>query len=209
MILKRLEFEDVSHLAETMIAMLGDVDDDYPVITAYGNYDVIKELLEELIADGFGIVGSICLEDIDSSGYDKEFVLYLTEDGVSTYKIFNGERYLNETSDIAFVHEECNSKILDYIESKFVYEFGYEEDEDDEYDCANCDLDDCIRCGCGELESKDGDSESDNKDAYTITVKCHLDTDEAEKIISDMKRDVEQMHSMFVEMDAFRRMFRW
>lgn len=207
--MKRLDFEDVSHLAETMISMLGDVNDDYPVITAYGNYDVIRKLLEELISDGFGIIGSIYLEDIDSSGYDKEFALYLTEDGVATYKMFDEDRYFNEFPDIAFVHEECNSKILDYIESKFVYEFGYEEDEDDEYDCATCVLDDCIRCGCGELESKDGDSESDNKDTYTITVKYHLDTDEAEKIIADMKKDVEQMHDMFVEMDAFRRIFRW
>lgn len=207
--MKRLDFEDVSHLAETMISMLGDVNDDYPVITAYGNYDVIRKLLEELISDGFGIIGSIYLEDIDSSGYDKEFALYLTGDGVATYKMFDGDRYFNEFPDIAFVHEECNSKILDYIESKFVYEFGYEEDEDDEYDCDTCVLDDCIRCGCGELESKDGDSESDNKDDYTITVKYHIDTDEAEKIIADMKKDVEQMHDMFVEMDAFRRIFRW
>lgn len=206
--MKRIEFEDVSHLAETMIAMLGGIDDDYPVITAYGKYEVIRELLEELIADGFGIYKSIELEDYEISNYDKEYALDLFEDGVCVYKMWNEDHYLLGESDVAFVHEECNSKILDYIDSKFVYEFGCEEDEfdNDEYDCCGRDLDDYVHCG--ELKSND-DSESDNKDTYTITVKCDIDTDEAEKIINDMEKRVEHMNDMFREMDNFRRLFRW
>lgn len=151
--MKRLEFDNVpvSELLEAMVDVfnLSDYDDEYPVITAYGKYDVIKELLEEFIANGFEISGDICLESPDSTGYEKEFALYLTEDGVSVCKIFEDGRYLNEYPDVAFVHEDCNSKMLQYIESKLVYEFAFDDSDDeleDEYDISCCDDCDYYEC---------------------------------------------------------------
>ena len=108
--MKRLEFNDIYEVMDVMSESLDNLCDSdlYPVITAYGKYDVIKELLEEFLADGFEISGDICLEAPDSTGYDKEFALYLTEDGVSVCKIFENGKYLNEYPDVAFVHEDCN-----------------------------------------------------------------------------------------------------
>lgn len=153
--MKRLEFNTmpVSELLEAMIDTfdLWDTgDDDYPAITAYGKYEVIKELLEEFIANGFEINGSICLEDPCSTGYEKEFALYLTEDGVSVCKIFEDGRYLNEYPDVAFVHEDCNSKMLKNIESRMIFEFAFddelEDDIEDDYDESCCDDCDCYEC---------------------------------------------------------------
>lgn len=152
--MKRLEFDNVpvSELLEAMVDVfnLSDYDDEYPVISAYGKYDVIKELLEEFLADGFEISGDICLESPDSTGYEKEFALYLTEDGVSVCKIFEDGRYLNEYPDVAFVHEDCNSKMLKNIESRMIFEFAFDDEleddfefEDDESCCDDCD---CYEC---------------------------------------------------------------
>lgn len=156
--MKRLEFDNVpvSELLEAMVDVfnLSDYDDEYPVITAYGKYEVIKELLEEFIANGFEINGSICLEDPCSTGYEKEFALYLTEDGVSVCKIFENGRYLNEYPDVAFVHEDCNSKLLKNIESKLVYEFAFDDELEDDYDESCCDDCDCYECD-NRLRSKD------------------------------------------------------
>lgn len=163
--MKRLEFDNVpvSELLEAMVDVfnLSDYDDEYPVITAYGKYEVIKELLEEFIANGFEINGSICLEDPCSTGYEKEFALYLTEDGVSVCKIFEDGRYLNEYSDVAFVHEDCNSKLLKNIDSRLIYEFAFndkcDDDEDeieDDYNESCCDDCDCYECD-NRLRSKD------------------------------------------------------
>lgn len=157
--MKRLEFNTmpVSELLEAMIGTfdLWDAgDDEYPVITAYGKYDVIKELLEEFLANGFEINGCICLEDPDATGYEKEFALYLTEDGVSVCKIFEDGRYLNEYPDVAFVHEDCNSKLLKNIESRMIFEFALDDDCDfddkddieDDYNESCCDDCDCYEC---------------------------------------------------------------
>lgn len=154
--MKRLEFNDIYEVMDTMSESYDNLceNDLYPVITAYGKYDVIKELLEEFLADGFEISGDICLETPDSTGYDKEFVLYLTEDGVSVCKTFEHGKYLNDYPDVAFVHEDCNSKMLKNIESKLIFEFAFDDELEDDYDESCCDDCDCYECD-NRVRSKD------------------------------------------------------
>ena len=135
--MNRLDFGYPFDLADTITALLGDIDDDYPVISVYGKYDVIKELLEDLIASGVSIANEIELQDYDVAHYDKEFVLYLTKNGVNVEKTWNNDTYYYGSADISFIHEDCNSKLIKYVDSKTIYEFGY--DEDDECDCDECD----------------------------------------------------------------------
>ena len=190
--MRRLEFNTlpVPELLEAMISTFdlydsGD-DDEYPVITAYGKYDVIKELLEGFLADGFEISGDICLETSDSTGYDKEFALYLTEDGVSVCKIFENGKYLNEYPDVAFVHEDCNSKMLKNIESKLIFEFAFDDefgDDEDEFDNDDscCDDCDCYECD-NRIRSND--------------IKCHETV--ADKLVEYSKDDNGDLHGFTV-----------
>ena len=133
--MNRLDFDCPFDLADTITALLGDIDDDYPVISVYGKYDVIKDILEDLIMSGVSIANEIELQDYDVAHYDKEFVLYLTTNGVNVEKTYDVESdtYLSGSADISFIHEDCSSKLIKYVDSKTIYEFGY--DEDDECDC--------------------------------------------------------------------------
>ena len=140
--MNRLDFDYPFDLADTITALLGDIDDDYPVISVYGKYDVIKDILEDLIMSGVSIANEIELQDYDVAHYDKEFVLYLTKNGTNVEKTWNNDTYYYGSADISFIHEDCNSKLIKYVDSKTIYEFGY--DEDDECDCDECeDCDDC------------------------------------------------------------------
>ena len=133
--MNRLDFDCPFDLADTITALLGDIDDDYPVISVYGKYDVIKDVLEDLIASGVSIANEIELQDYDVAHYDKEFVLYLTTNGVNVEKTYDVESdtYLSGSADISFIHEDCNSKLIKYVDSKTIYEFGY-----DDCDCDEC-----------------------------------------------------------------------
>ena len=149
----RLEFNCVFDLADTLQAMLGDVVDDYPLISVYGKYDVIKSLLEDLIMSGVKIANEIELEDYDVAHYDKPFVLYLSTYGANVEKAYRDGSYLYGAGNISFVHEDCNSKLLPYVQSDVIYEFGIT-DEDDECDCEEC------QCACKDKEiaiETDGD----------------------------------------------------
>ena len=63
--MNRLDFDCPFDLADTITALLGDIDDDYPVISVYGKYDVIKDILEDLIMSGVSIANEIELQDYD------------------------------------------------------------------------------------------------------------------------------------------------
>ena len=143
--MNRLDFDCPFDLADTITALLGDIDDDYPVISVYGKYDVIRELLEDLIASGVSIANEIELQDYDVAHYDKEFTLYLTKNGINVEKTWNNGTYYYGGGNISFIHEDCSSKLIKYVDSKTIYEFGY--NEDDECDC-DCD-------GCEDFEEKE------------------------------------------------------
>jgi len=139
--LERLEFDCDFDLVEKIETILVDIDDEYPLISVYGKYDVIKTILEDLITDGFHIVNEIELEDYNVSYYDKEFILYVTEDGVNAEKAYYDDKYIYCGGNVSFVHEDCSSALLKYIESDKIYEFGYsdEDEEDTEDKYSDCD----------------------------------------------------------------------
>lgn len=187
--MKRLEFNDIYEVMDVMSESYDNLCDSdlYPIITAYGKYDVIKELLEGFLADGFEISGDICLETPDSTGYDKEFILYLTEDGVSVCKAFEYGKYLNEYPDVAFVHEDCNSKMLKNIESKLIFEFTFD-DEHDEKDDDEFDNDDscCDDCDCYECDNR----------IRSKDIKCHETV--TDKLVEYSKDDNGDLHGFTV-----------
>ena len=169
--MNRLDFDYPFDLADTITALLGDIDDDYPVISVYGKYDVIKNILEDLIMSGVSIANEIELQDYDVAHYDKEFVLYLTKNGVNVEKTWNDDTYYYGSADISFIHEDCNSKLIKYVDSKTIYEFGYDEDECD----GDCSCDEC-ECAC----KNDEKPVATSKESYFINGKS-VDKSEFDK----------------------------
>ena len=138
--MERIEFEDIYDLAEIMDSYVTSnvSEHEYPIISAYVDYKLAKTLVEILISMGNSIGAILELEDYEMSHYDKEYCIYLTEDGITCEKTFNDGSYYNGGGDISYVHEDCNSKLLSHIDSKTIYEFGIDEDY--------CDCDDCEEC---------------------------------------------------------------
>ena len=206
--MKRIEFNCICELAEFMDDYIASniSEYEYPTISAYANYDEIKILAETLIRFGNPIGSIFELEDYEMCDSNKEYVLYLTEDGVAVEKIHHEDGYYNGGGDISFVHEDCNSKLLSHIDSRFIYEFSFGEcgEDDEECDCDEC----CECCDCNKEDNTECTVKSDD-DGYSITVRCNLDADEAMKAIKDMENRMERMNDMFREMDNFRRLLRW
>lgn len=162
--MKRIEFGCICELAAIMDDYIWDntFEDEYPVVSAYVKCEEAKLLVERLIEFGNPIGAILELEDYEMSHYDKEYVVYLSEDGVTCEKTYHKDDYYNGGGDISFVHEDCSSKLLNHIDSEFIYEFAVGEcdecyDEDYDYDC---DCDEC--CGCDDTNDKELDIESDD-----------------------------------------------
>ncbi len=218
--MERLEFGYDYGLVNEIETLL-EGNDDYTLISVYGKYDIIKTLLEDLIAEDFCIANEIELEDYAISNYDKEFVLYVKEDGVNVEKAYHYDEYLYSGGNISFVHEDCSSALLKYIESDKVYEFGYNDEENGDYDNEESDQEHEYMVNGKPVSVKEYNDfvskfapdkviESDNKSGngdYSISVKYNLDANEVLKIIDDMERRMAHINDMFHEMDNFRRLF--
>ena len=206
--MNRLDFDCPFDLADTITALLGDINDDYPVISVYGMYDVIKDILEDLIASGVSIANEIELQDYDVAYYDKEFVLYLTVNGINVEKIWHDDTYYYGSADISFIHEDCNSKLLSYVDSKTIYEFGY--DGDDECCCDECE------CAC-KKDEKPTTTSTATKSTYKINNKevskeeFDKKYEEFEEMYLDNIRDMLLNYCTFMdEMNDWRsRLLRW
>lgn len=166
--MERLDFNNVCELADIMDGHLQEMikyGNEYPVVAAYVHYDVAKTLIEGLIWCGYSIAHSIELEDYETSHYDKEFYICLTEEGIDCEKTFAKGHYLAGLADIAFVHEDCNSKILKYTGSDVVYEFGF----------------------INKIDDVEDDSENN------FIIKVDLDISEAQKSIERINNEIKEI----------------
>lgn len=126
----RVKFSNINEFSKQIVEKLKYIQDEYPVVSVYGKFEIIKELLESLIASGIKIYNSIELEDSDVLGYDREFELSVTKDGLSVCKLWHEDNeyckagYYTSGGNTTFVHEDCNSSILSHIDSDDIYEFA-------------------------------------------------------------------------------------
>lgn len=205
--MKRIEFEDIYDLAEIMDSyVMNNVSEhEYPIISAYVDYKLAKSLVEILISMGNSIGAILELEDYEMSHYDKEYCVYLTEDGITCEKIFNDGSYYNGGGDISYVHEDCNSKLLSHIDSKTVYEFGI--DEDDKCECDECE------CACKKDEkptttSKSATYKINNKEVSKE--EFYKRYEEFDEMHLDNIRDMLLSYSEFMdEMNEWRKLLGW
>mgnify|MGYP003400512200 CR=1 FL=1 len=190
-----LTFDEIEDIVDIFIDKVCHTDKTVALIT---NKELIEYAMNELLEDSYITVKRVDLE-LDSE--DAEYMISVDDDGymvvqpVEYYddKYFMGIKYAFVDMD-GCVEQMTIDNLLD--RDVPVVLFGYE----DEHKCHV----ESEECACSH-----GCDDTDDKNVYTVTVKCNLDTDEAEKIIAEMEKRVEHMHDMFVEMDAFRRIFRW
>ena len=137
--MKRHLFDDYSVLADTMIVRA----DDNIFVSAFCHYYHACKIIQSLIRNHSLKIDGIELNSPDSNGYDKEFQISLYNGSISCYPIYRTinegyqkDGYLETWSDVVFIHEDCNSKILKYIESydcDDFYEFAIYDGEDDRF----------------------------------------------------------------------------
>ena len=197
--------EDITDIYDSIGIELMELEDEKDYISVYGKRDLICELFEMMITDGYHFRYADC-DFIDEMLKDKVYMMFVRQDcGISIEPAYgeNGN-VIGHDANTAFIFmDDCKQDVIDYCvkSDKNVVLFDYEDD------CC-----DCNECQCACKEDADDKVEYDvksNDDGYSITVKCNLDADEAMKVIKDMENRMERINDMFREMDNFRRLFTW
>ena len=210
--MKKLSFYNLEGFCNEVSQWFEKLDkEEFEDIAIIAKYEEAKEIIENLIVDGFTI-HSIDIHDEGWEGYSDEYIITLINVGYGD-ELFcepmkRDGKYILDDSTIMYILDNCSSNVIPYCKGKVVYEVavGYEEDEfDDEYDCANCVLDDCVRCGeldrqelsdkCVEYsKDEDGDmhgftaSRSDGNSyfGYSFYTSDKLDMDDIRSLLKDL-----------------------
>lgn len=193
-----VSFDDIEDVYNTIGIELMHLEDEEDYIAVYGKIDLIKELFTTMISDGYEF-GYADFDTLDEMRKDMIYMMFIRGNCVISVEPAysnNGVVIGHDAKVALFYMDDCKQDVIDYCVKRDMKVTLFDFDD--------CDCD----CEC-ENKCSHGCDDTEDKNAYTVTVKCDLDTDEAEKIITEMEKRVEHMHDMFVEMDAFRRIFRW
>ena len=190
-----LTFDEIEDIVDIFIDEVYRTDKTVALIT---DKELVEYAMDELLNDDCITVKRVDLE-LDSE--DAIYMISVDDDGYMVVQPveYYGDKYFKDI-EYAFVDMDgcVDQMTIDNLLDRNVpvVLFGYEDERKRNEESEKCEC--SHRC-----------DDTEDKNVYTVTVKCDLDTDEAEKIIAEMEKRVEYMHDMFVEMDAFRRIFRW
>lgn len=198
--------EDITDIYDSIGIELMELEDEKDYIAVYGKRDLICELFEMMITDGYSFRYADC-DFMDEMLKDRVYMMFVRQDcGVSIEPAHynKGTPTMHDAKTAFIFMDDCKQDVIDYCvkSDKNVVLFDYEDDECD-YDCNKC-----CECQCACTDDTECNVKSDD-DGYTITVKCNLDADEAMKMIKDMENRMEHMNDMFREMDYFKRLLRF
>ena len=161
--MKRIIFENVHELSAEMLHDALNFSD---CVSAVCHYEIATALLSELIQSEVHI-GQIDLTN-EWTGYDKEYFVYIVDGCVSCEPAFRSvndgghDKYLEMGADIMYVHQDCNSKVLKYIDCDKIFEFSVEELD-------GIDEDEMCCSGCADCEDTDDEITTHHSNSVTVS----------------------------------------
>lgn len=221
--MERLEFENYEEFVCDIADKFDKLDkENFDDISVIAKPNEVKEIFKELVCLGYDLC-NITYERIDWNGYEDEYILSLSPEGIWIEKFKRENGYIEDQSNVTYIMDNCSSAVISYCKSENLYEVSVEDIDDSENDNVELEtkrtytingktvdketFDNYVSKFAPDLMD-DENNKSGNGD-YSISVKYNLDADEALEIIADMERRMIRMNDMFREMDCFRRLFNW
>lgn len=205
--MKQLQFEDYEEFA-------CDIADKFDIL-GKGNFDdisiiarpnEIKEVFRELVCLGYDLC-NITYERIDWDGYEDEYILSLSPEGIWIEKFKRENGYIEDESSATYIMDNCSSAVIPYCKSKNLYEVSVGDSDDSEYD-DEAETEHTYTKNGKTVDKKTFDKyvskfketeNNDNEDSgYSVTIKVGLDTDE--DIIRNMRKNFQREFSDLFDM---------
>jgi len=144
--MKRIEVNNVKDIASMMFHAIAI--DNKRDVSFVGSYEDIIKIFKGLCKYEEIDLEYVELELPDVTGYEKEYILSLTESMTlfcqkAFDKVFGD--YIFDHSDVLFIADDCNSKIMQNIKGNEKYEIGLKEPVEMDL-CNYCCCNDCRLC---------------------------------------------------------------
>lgn len=204
-----VSFEDIDDLYNSIGIELMNLDstDDHDYITVYGKRDIMVELFEMMIGDGYTF-GYADFDAMDELRKDDIYMMFIRANCVISVEPAigsNGKPMGHDAKAVLISMEDCKQNVIDYCVNRGMEVTLFDFDVDDE----------C--CGCCECTCKEGTkpTTSANQNFYVNgkpVTKEEFDKkyEEFENKYMDNIRDMLLSYCEFMdEMNEWSKLFRW
>lgn len=167
-----ISLEDITDIYDFIGIELMELENEKDYIAVYGKRDLICELFEMMIADGYSFRYADC-DFMDEMLKDRVYMMFVRQDcGVSIEPAHGskGTPIMHDAKTAFIFMDDCKQDVIDYCvkSDKNVVLFDYEED----YDCDEC-------CGCCECKEETRPTTSYSVNGKSVT-KAEFDKKYAE-----------------------------
>lgn len=212
--MERLQFEGYKEFACEIADKFDTLDkENFDDVSVIARPNEIKEVFRELVCLGYDLC-NITYERIDWDGYEDEYILSLSSEGIWIKKFKRENGYIEDESSATYIMDTCSSAVIPYCKSKNLYEVSIgdidnSENDDEESETEHTytvnrktvdkeTFNNYVSKFAPDLVTNDDNTTEDSD--YSVTVKVSLDTEEAEEMIRDMERNLNRHVSNMFDM---------
>lgn len=149
--LKIVNLTNYIEFADRVCKQFIDLHDTFGSISVIALYDEAKQVIAACIRYGLDIV-SVEIDNAEYGDYYDEYIITVDQEGLWCEPFKRNNKYIHTESDIVYIFDNCNSKVIKHCNSDTVYEVctdGYnEENIDTNIICGNDEYDEDLKCLC-------------------------------------------------------------
>lgn len=149
--MKIVNLTNYIEFADRVCKQFIDLHDTFGSISVIALYDEAKQVIAACIRYGLDIV-SVEIDNAEYGDYYDEYIITVDQEGLWCEPFKRNNKYIHTESDIVYIFDNCNSKVIKHCNSDTVYEVctdGYnEENIDTNIICGNDEYDEDLKCLC-------------------------------------------------------------
>lgn len=140
--MKRVSFTNYINFADKICKQLVDLNDTFSSVSVIALYNEAKQVLAACIQYGLDIV-SMEIDNAEYGDYYDEYIVTIDQEGLWCEPFKRNGTYISDASNITYIFDNCNSKVIGHCESDDIYEVctdgSYKENIDKVNECILCD----------------------------------------------------------------------
>lgn len=135
--MERLQFEGYKEFACEIADKFDTLDkENFDDVSVIARPKEIKEVFRELVCLGYDLC-NITYERIDWDGYEDEYILSLSSEGIWIEKFKRENGYIEDESSATYIMDTCSSAVIPYCKSKNLYEVSVGDSDEESSDLSN------------------------------------------------------------------------
>lgn len=167
-IIKNAYFDSYEEFADCIVDTYEDSceNEEFSSVDVIAKFDAAKEIVKELVSDGYDIALITNFAGVESDGYKDEFIVSLSDDKIWVEPFKRGNDYITAEADVVYIMDDCNYKCIPNILSDKIYAVEVDlNDESDDYTDDECDGD-CENCSIHKNDETENKVETKSDDYY-------------------------------------------